>query len=63
MQMIFQNKDKNVSIQEKINPIFNNTNTNTDLNLLKNQQQRSNKYDMFKISLNYSGKCASCGRH
>lgn len=56
MQMIFQNKDKNVSIQEKIKPVV-----NTDLNSLKNENKRFNKYDMFKISLNYSGKCASCG--
>jgi hypothetical protein len=59
MQMIFQNKDKNVSIQEKTKPVFN----NTDLNLLKNQHNRFNKYDMFKISLNYSGKCPSCGHN
>lgn len=59
--MIFQNRNRNVNIQEKPKPILNNN--ATDLNLLKNQHKRLNKYDMFKISLNYSGKCVSCGNH
>ena len=60
MQMIFQNRDKNVKV------VVNNQENkqisirNTDLNLLKNRNQRSKNFQMFQITP-YTGKCASCG--
>lgn len=59
MQMIFHNRNRNVNLQSN-NQEKKQILVNPDLHLLKNQNKRIKKYDMFSLPIN-PGKCASCG--
>lgn len=58
--MIFQNRNRNVTNQYKDKTPLPEIVTNLDL--IKNKNQRIMKYDIFELALN-SGKCANCGGH